>query len=103
MRSRTLASIGIVLLRSAMPCARRKPRRNSCHELFGERDSRTSGDYTPACDRPRATNSVSELRARSQPIARTTAPHLDFLLFVIGRPANKELLGTPVPRGPFLS
>jgi hypothetical protein len=35
-RSKTLASIGIVLVRSAMPCARRSPRRNS---VFAMRNS----------------------------------------------------------------
>jgi hypothetical protein len=33
-RSKTLASIGIMLLRSAMPCARRSPRRNSAHTAW---------------------------------------------------------------------
>ena len=33
-RSKTFASIGIVLLRSAMPCARRSPRRNSVFAIL---------------------------------------------------------------------
>src|ERR1051325_7418705 len=56
-RSSTLASIGIVLLRSAMPCARRSPRRNS---VFAGEHEVTLVANGPACDEHEVTVVASD-------------------------------------------